>query len=330
MNKVKPILGVLVILAVVGGIAALLLTGKKGHRVAIGTGSETGVYYPTGGAIAKLFNASDGAGDYTMDVTTSGGSVVNINSVISDAEDAYEFGIAQTDRVYQAVQGRNKWQDKPAGKLRALFSLHPEMVTLIATEDSGIRSVADLKGKRVSLGTPGSGQEGNALDVLTIAGLGRQDVVEQNLSPGDFAGMLQDGRVDAVFYTVGHPNGAVTQITNGRVRKVRIIPIQPSDEWLTERPYYSRGTIDVQAYPKALNDQPVETIQVRAMVISASDVPEDLVYQVTKAVFTSLDTFRNQHPALSELTREGMARGMTAPLHAGARRYFTEAGLLDD
>ncbi|MFP4354629.1 MAG: TAXI family TRAP transporter solute-binding subunit [Phycisphaerae bacterium] len=327
MRKAKPTIAIIVILAILIGVVVLVVTGKKGQRVAIGTGSEQGVYYAAGGAIAKLFNASTQDHGYAMDVTTSGGSIENINAVISGAR---QFGIAQSDMQYMAYHGKGKWEGKPAEKLRAMFSLHPEMITLIAAADANVDSVGGLKGKAVSLGTPGSGQYGNSTDVLATAGLTRADVQEENLKPVEFGSMLQDGRVDAVFYTVGHPNGAIKELTAGQRRKVRFVPIEPTPELMETSPYYAVSEIPLKYYPQALNDQPVKTIRMMTTVVTSADVDEELVYQITKSLFEKLDTFRKQHEAFAGLTAEGMTKGLTAPLHPGAERYFKEAGLLEE
>lgn len=310
-------------------LAALLLTscGSSDRTfISIGTGGQTGVYYPVGGAIKKLVEDMPGA-PLNVSVATSNGSVQNINDLLNGA---ITFGMAQADRQYQAVNGRANWEGRPRAELRFVFSLHPEVVTLIAAVDSDIDSVEDLKGKRVNLGSPGSGQRGNALQVLKAAGINPEtDLDAGSLGVGECASKLQDGRIDAYFYTVGHPNGSITEATTGR-RKVRFVPIENMDTLMEDAPYYSGTVVPVRYYEQAVNEAPVPTIGMLTTLVTRADVPEETVYSLVKAVFENLGDLRIQHAALEGLTPESMLRGAHAPLHPGAERYFREAGLLDE
>ncbi len=301
--------------------------GTKTTYVTIGTGGVTGVYYPTGGAIAKMINAKTDTYGIRASAESTGGSVYNINAVLSGD---LEFGIAQSDRNFQAWKGVADWDGRPQSKLRSVFSLHPEIVTLVAAEDSGVRSLGDLKGKRVNLGNPGSGHRGNAMDIFRTAGMDPEtDIHAESLKAAEAPKMLQDGRLDAFFYTVGHPNGAMQEATNGK-RKVRFIPITNMEPLLEEFPYYAKATIPASLYPQAANETDVEGIGVMTTFVTSADVPDDVVYAITKEVFTNLDEFKKLHPALAHLTPESMMQGLTAPLHPGAEKYFTEVGLNRD
>jgi len=305
----------------------LVACGGSGDRnfVTIGTGSQTGVYYPVGGAIKAIVEEVPDK-PLAVSVAASRGSVQNIKDVMNGA---IEFGIAQPDRQYQALNGLANWEDDPQEDLRFVFSLHPEVVTLIAADDSGIRSIQDLKGKRVNIGSPGSGQRGNALDILKAAGIDPEtDLQAESLGVGECAGMLQDNRLDAYFYTVGHPNGSITEATTGR-RKVRFVPIDGMDKLIESAPYYSVTEVPVDLYPQAVNDGPVQSIGMRTTLVTRADVPEHTVHTLTKAVFEHLDQLKLQHPSLQGLTPETMLEGGRAPFHPGAARYYRETGLLD-
>jgi TRAP transporter TAXI family solute receptor len=254
--------------------------------------------------------------------------VFNINAVMSGDLD---FGIAQSDLQYQAVKGLGDWEEKgPQSELRAVCSLHPEAVTLVAAVDAGIETLDDLIGKRVNIGNPGSGQRANSIDVLTSAGIDwREDIRAEGLKASECASMLQDGRIDAFFYTVGHPAGAITEATAGR-RKVRIVPITGMEALLESAPYYAETVIPVALYPNAANTEDVPTIGVLTTLVTSADVPADVVHTLTRALFENLDEFKEQHPAFAGLTAEGMLKGLTAPLHEGAMRYYLEAGLIED
>ena len=308
--------------------AGLLLLNACGNSdrtfLTIGTGAQTGVYYPVGNAIKQVVE-NDTEGSLRVSVATSGGSVQNINDVLSGA---IQFGVAQADRQFQALQGLANWEDAPKEDLRFVFSLHPEVVTLIAAEDSGIRTLEDLRGKRVNIGSPGSGHRGNALDILRQAGIDPEaDIQAESLTVAECAGMLQDGRIDAYFYTVGHPNGSIMEATTGR-RRVRFIPVTGQEDLLAASPFYSVTEVPVEAYERALQEGAVPSIGMLTTVVTHANVSDEMVYQVVKSVFENLDTLRAQHTALSGLTPAGMLRGQHAPIHPGALRYFEEAGLL--
>lgn len=296
--------------------------------VTIGTGGVTGVYYPTGGAISRMVNAKSEEYGIRASVESTGGSVFNINAVVSGD---LEFGIAQSDRQYQAINGMAEWDGDPQDTLRSVFSIHPESITLIASVDSGVMSVADLAGKRVNIGNPGSGQLQNSADVFEAFGLTVDDVQAEQVGAVEAPSLLQDGRIDAFFYTVGHPNGNITEATSGRIG-VRIVDIAgPEVDELIERlPYYATSTIPADFYPQAANENDATTVGVKATLVTSIDVPEEVVYAITKEVFENFEEFKSLHPAYAVLTPESMLQGLSAPLHPGAVQYYEEAGWIDD
>ena len=293
--------------------------------VTIGTGGITGVYYPTGGAIAKMINKKRDKYHIRATVESTGGSVFNVNAVMSGD---LEFGIVQSDRQYQAVHGLAEWKDAgPQKDLRAVFSIHPESVTLVAAVDANIKDIKDLKGKRVNIGNPGSGQRQNSIDALEAVGLNyEKDLQAEGIKAAESAGLLQDGRIDAFFYTVGHPNGSIKEATSGK-RKVRFASILGIDKLLQKYPYYAKAVIPIQFYPGAVNDADVPTFGVKATFITSAKVPDRVVYAITKEVFDNLEEFKTLHPAYSILTKQNMLEGLSAPIHPGAMKYFKEAGL---
>ena len=315
-------------------LLALLLAGAglplraEERFLTIGSGDITGVYYPVGRAIASLVNAGRAGHGIRATVESTRGSIFNINALSAGY---LELGLAQSDKQHQAVMGSNEWAAKgPQTELRSLFSLHHETVNLVAAADTGIRTLADLKGKRVNVGNPRSGQHQNALDALRAAGLDpARDLRLESSFATEAPRLLQDERIDAFFCTLGHPSGTLLEAVSGP-RKVRFIPIAGPgiDRLVDGNGYYIRARVPVTTYyPAAEDAADVETFAVVATLSAAARVPDEVAYQVTRAVFENLETFRTRHPALAGLRREDMLEGLTAPLHPGALRYFREVGL---
>jgi len=295
--------------------------------VTIGTGGVTGVYYPTGGAISKLVNSKRKEFNLRMTVESTGGSVFNVNALMNGD---LEMGVVQSDIQWQAVNGKGEWDGKPQTKLRAMFSIHPEAVTILAAADKNINSVADMKGKIVNIGAPGTGQRVNSIDLFQTAGIDvEKDLTVESLKPAEAAGMLQDGRIDAYFYTVGHPNGSIKEAVAG-ARKVAFVPVADDlvKKLVAAQPYYAPATIPVSQYPGVTNTADVPTFGVKATICTSADVSDEVAYNITKTVFENIDELRKLHPALDVLTKENMLEGLSAPLHPGSLKYYKEAGLI--
>ena len=303
------------------------ISGKnKTQFVTIGTGGITGVYYPTGGAIARIVNQKKDQYHIRCTVESTGGSVFNVNAIMAGD---LEFGVVQSDRQFQAVKGLAEWAEKgPQPDLRAVFSIHPESVTLVAAVDANIKDIRDLKGKRVNIGNPGSGQRQNSIDALEAVGIDyEKDLIAESVKAAEAPGLLQDGRIDAFFYTVGHPSGAIKEATAG-ARKVRFVSITGVDSLFEKYPYYAPSFVPVNLYPGAQNDKDVPTFGVKATFVTSAKTPDNVVYAITKEVFDNFDDFKKLHPAYAVLTKEGMLKGLSAPIHPGAMKYYKEAGLM--
>ena len=294
--------------------------------VTIGTGGITGVYYPTGGAIARIVNQKRKEYGIRCTVESTGGSVFNVNAIMAGD---LEFGVVQSDRQYQAYNGLEEWAEKgPQKDLRAVFTIHPESITLVAADDAGINKLADLKGKRVNIGNPGSGQRQNSIDALENAGINYEtDLAAEGVKAAEAPGLLQDGRIDAFFYTVGHPSGAIKEATAGR-RKVHFVPIVQVDKLLAKYPYYAKAFIPIKLYEGATNKEDVQTFGVKATFVTSAKVPDNVVYAITKEVFENFEEFKKLHPAYEVLTKQNMLEGMSAPIHPGAMKYYKEAGMM--
>jgi TRAP transporter TAXI family solute receptor len=308
-----------------------LLSGSEAFAktfVTIGTGGVTGVYYPTGGAISRMVNKKSKEYDIKATVESTAGSVYNINAVLSGD---LEFGVAQSDRQFQAYNGLAEWAKAgPQKDLRAVFSIHPESITLIAAAASNVKKVQDLVGKRVNIGNPGSGQLQNSKDVLTASGVSLDTINAEQVKAVEAPGLLQDEKIDAFFYTVGHPNGNIKEATSGRI-KVNIVPITGPgiDTLLKKHSYYARAVIPAKFYPNAENKTDIQSIGVKATFVTSAKLDENIVYAITREVFENLEEFKKLHPAYGVLTKENMLQGLSAPIHKGAMKYYREAGLVE-
>ncbi len=294
--------------------------------VTIGTGGVTGVYYPTGGAISKMVNKKSDEYNLKATVESTGGSVYNVNAIMSGD---LEFGIVQSDRQYQAYEGLAEWEGKPQEDLRAVFSIHPESISVLATDDSGIDSLMDMKGKVINIGNPGSGQRGNAIDAFTAFGMDyEKDFKAEGLQAAEAAGALQDGQIDAYFYTVGHPNGSFKEATAG-AKKAHFVNITGAevDALIEMLPYYAHSTIAIKDYPNASNTSDVSTFGVKATLCTSASVSDEVVYAITKEVFENFEDFKKLHPAYATLEKTDLLAGLSAPIHPGAMKYYEEAGL---
>jgi len=302
--------------------------GERGY-VTVGTGGVTGVYYPAGGAISRMVNKKSDVYNLKVTVESTGGSVYNVNGIMGGD---LEFGIVQSDRQYQAYNGLAEWEGEPQEDLRAVFGLHPEAITLLASDKSGIWTLADLKGKVVNIGNPGSGNRGNAIDVLTSVGIDpEKDIQAEGLQAVEAASMIQDGRIDAYFYTVGHPSGSFKEATAGS-QKVHFVPIEgaPIDELIASFPFYAKTVIPVKTqYPAATNSEDVTTFGAKATLCSSINASEEVVYAIVKEVFENLEEFKELHPAFAVLSAESMLEGLSAPIHPGALKYYQEVGLIE-
>ncbi len=296
--------------------------------ISMGTGSVSGVYYPTGFAICRLVNKGRETHGIRCSARATSGSVFNINALKTGQ---LSFGIAQSDWQYHALNGSSTFKD--AGqftKLRALFSVHAEPFTLIARADSDINDFMDLRGKRVHVGNPGSGQRATMEVVMQAMGLEMNDLaLAAELKDSEMTRAICSNQIDAMIYTIGHPAAAITEVADSCAVKLVKISGDAIDKLVADNAFYRVATIPGGMYRG--NDTAVTTFGVGATVISTSDVPKAVAYNVTKAVFDQLDAFKQLHPALANLQANQMIKdGLSAPLHAGAAEYYKERGWSPD
>ena len=294
--------------------------------ITIGTGGVTGVYYPTGGAICRLVNKGRKTHGIRCSVESTGGSVYNINTIKAGELD---MGVAQSDWQYHAYHGSSKFKDKGAFKdLRAVFSVHPEPFTVVARADSGVRNFSDLKGKRVNVGNPGSGQRGTMEVVMAALGWKMSDfALASELKSAEQSKALCDNKIDAMVFTVGHPSGSIKEAATSCDSVIVEVSGAAIDKLVNDNAYYRSATIPGGMYRGSPKD--VKTFGVGATFVSSTNVPADMVYNVVKAVFENFNDFKKLHPAFANLKKEEMIKdGLSAPLHDGAVKYYKEAGLM--
>ena len=311
------------LLSTVFAVSAMALGANAAQAVdvTIGTGGQTGVYYVVGQSICRLVNR--GTGDHGIRCTapSTGGSVANLNAIKGGE---MEMGVAQSDWQYHAFNGTHENFPDANGDLRAVFSVHPEPFTVVARADSGIETFADLRGKRVNVGNPGSGQRGTMEVVMAALGWEMSDfALASELQSSEQAAALCDNNVDAIIFTVGHPNGSIQEAAASC--DVLIVPVEgPEIDGLTnDNDFYGPATIPGGMYPGT--DSDVSTFGVGATFVSSDTVPADVVCNLVAAVFDNFDRFRGLHPAFANLDPDGMQVNMlSAPLHDGAQDYYDD------
>lgn len=292
--------------------------------VTIGTGGQTGVYYQVGGAICRLVNR--GTKDHGIKCThTTGGSVANINGIRAGDLD---MGVAQSDWQFHAYNGTapDKFPDGAFKDLRAVFSVHPEPFTVLARKDANIMKFEDLKGKRVNVGNPGSGQRGTMEVVMEKYGWTMDDFkLASELKSAEQAQALCDNKIDAIVFTVGHPNGSIKEATTSCESNLVNVDGDIIRTLVEDNDYYAMTTIPGGMYTGSDND--TTTFGVGATFVTSIKTDEETVYQMVRAVFENFSRFKKLHPAFANLEESKMiTNNLSAPLHPGAERYYKERG----
>ena len=309
--------------ALAGAMTVAAGASAQQQFVSIGTGGVTGVYYPTGGAICRLVNKDRKDHGIRCSAESTGGSIYNINTIRAGE---LEFGVAQSDWQFHAFNGTSKFED--SGKfedLRAVFSVHPEPVTIIARADAGVDNVTDLKGKRVNIGNPGSGTRGTWEVMEAAMGWERSDLaLAAEMKSSETGQAVCDNKIDAYFWLVGHPSALTQESLASCDAKLVNATGEAIEKLVADNPYYRTATIPAGMY----GDNPdITTFGVGATFVSSAKVPDEVVYTVVKAVFENFDQFKALHPAFANLKEEEMiSDGLSAPLHPGAVKYYKERG----
>jgi len=311
-------------------LASAVVDAQPRRFVNVATGGTAGVYFPLGSALARLW--TERVPGVQATAQTTGASVANVR-LLQRGE--VEVAFAQNDIVYYAFQGIEMFSRDPQTRLRGMAMLYPETVQIVTLRQKNINSVADLAGKRVAVGAPGSGTEVNARQILRLYDLGyvqtRQihglprTVQADFLSFAEAADQLKDGVIDAAFLTAGVPTAAVQDIAATRDLKIVPIPEAVAARLRERYPYYTPVVIPPNSYRGQA--EPVPTVAVMAMLVTRSDLPEDLVYELTKTLWENVAVLHQAHARGRDIRLETARAGMPIPLHAGALRYYRERGV---
>lgn len=294
-------------------------------EITVGTGSTAGVYYQVGKAICRLVNAGKDEHGITCKSPSTAGSIFNLNNL---REGKLQLGVAQSDWQFHALSGTKRFESVgPDNKLRALFSVHGEPFTVVARRDSGITSFDDMKGMRVNIGNPGSGQRATMEIVMQAKGWDKKVFSLANELPASQQSLaLCHDRVQAMVYTVGHPNASVAQAAGLCDALIVEVSGPDIDKLVNENPYYAYTEVPGGVYPG--NPDSVGTFGVKATVVASADLDDETVFRIVKAVFDNIGNFRKMHPAFGDLDPARMVSdGLSAPLHEGALKYYREKGL---
>ena len=333
MKKLSITAAALAAAAVIGTSLGAVhdVVAQERQFISIGTGGPTGVYFVVGNSVCRMVHREAAEGrkkgrkhGIRCAAPSTGGSTYNIGQI---CQGELEFGVAQSDWQFHAVNGSSEKVTSCPG-LRAVFSAHAEPFHLIAGAGSDINSFTDTKGKRMNIGNPGSGQRGTTEVLMEGYGMSADDfAVATELTSTEQSQALCDGKIDAYGYTVGVPNAGVSIATDGCGAYIANLTGDVEKKLVAENPYYAFTTIPAGTYKTTGAD--VTTFGVMATFVSHENVPEDVVYEVVRAVMENLDDFRSLHPAFANLDPANMMKdGLSAPLHPGAAKYYKEKGLM--
>lgn len=308
MNR-KLIAVVMCMIAVAGAFA-------QQQFISLATGGTAGTYFPLGGAMAEIWNKN--IPKMNAAAQSTGASVANINLLKGGKVDII---FVQNDVAYYSYSGTELFKDKYAD-LRGLACLYNETIHIVARGDAGIKTVADLKGKKVSVGAAGSGTEANARQILEAAGLTYSDIKPQYLSFGESASNLKDGNIDAAFTTGGAPIAAIQDLAVSRKTVMVAVDKALAEKLMKEYSFYAPTVIPGKTYQGIDTDTP--TVTVKSMLAISAKVKDDVVYQLLKTMFDNTPRLVAAHAQGKNITVATATEGMSIPLHAGAERFYKE------
>jgi len=310
----------LLTLSIVGSLSSAFAL----QNVTIGTGGLNGTYYPTGKTICELFEDSKTNESSKCTAVQTNGSFYNINALIKNDLD---FGIAQSDVIYHALQGEGKFQGKRLSNIRSIMAIYPELLSLVVREDAGIQTLNEIKGKRINLGNTGSGNETTVKTVFDQFNIKNSDLLLWHTSSTQDAPVaLEKNTIDGYFYMVGHP--AKNIIEAQKLTPINLISIEGenADKLIQKYPYYAKGYIPANTY-KGI-DKDINSIGVKAVLVTTKEMNDETVQKIIKSVMDNFEEFKQKNPAYSSITKESLLEGLSAPLHKSAKEYYQSIDIL--
>ena len=295
----------------------------------IGTGGITGSYYPMGVVICRWVNTQTSETNLHCTVESTASSITNVNYI---EDGTIAFGFAQSDIVYQSYRGMNRFEGKANKNLRSVMAIYPEVLTLVVRKNAGISTLQDIKGKRINVGNPGSGTEVITSAVFSEAGFSKQDLaLATAFSSTECPTVLQNNEIDGYFFMVGHPTANIRIANN--LTAINIIHLEDKviNKMIKKFPYLIKGTIP-QLFYEGIDEKPIQSIGVKATLVTSADTPDELVRLVVKTVLDNFEYLKYVHSLLRQdaVTKKGLTEGrFSAPLHPAAKKYYQEIGLLE-
>lgn len=306
----------------VAGAALIAGCGSEGGSAGggkqflnIATGGTAGTYYPLGGALAELLNQN--IKDMNASAQSTGASVANVNML---KDGSVDLAFIQNDIAYYAANGTEMFKDNKMEGLRGIAALYPETVQFVTTQDKGIKSIADLKGKKVAVGASGSGAEANARQILGAYGITYDDIDVQYLSFGEAADALKDGNVDVGVVVAGFPTAAIQDLAANKSAALVTIDEEHANQLIQKYPYFTKITVPKGTYPGQEED--VNTVAVKCVVVTTDKLSDDLGEQIVKAIYEHLDRMKAAHAVGKYITKDTALEGMSIKMNAGAEKYL--------
>jgi len=291
--------------------------------ITLGTGAVSGTYYPTGKNICKFVNKYKKKTNIRCSVESTKGSISNINS-ISNKE--LDLAIVQSDILYNANHGYKTFKNNKQEDIKSIMAIYPELFTLVVSKLSGIKNIKDIKNKKINIGNPGSGNEVTTLQLLNVLDIKTSELKASRLDSSEMPDALGNNKIDGYFYMVGHPASNIKYATSSMDAK--IIPIEGEiiNKLISKNPYFIKSYIKGGLYNG--NTKDINTFGVKAILIASKHTSDYVVYNFVKAIFENFDEFKSLHSTYSNITKESLLKGISAPLHNGAKKYYKEIGLL--
>ncbi len=304
-------------------VMSVALTGCAPQKtnLILATGGTSGTYYPFGGSMAQIFNSKIQNMNVTAQAT--GASVENLKLI---GQKEAELAIVQNDMTDYAYNGTEAFKDSKVENVRVIANLYPEVIQIVSSADSGIKTITDIKGKKFSVGAPGSGVEANARQLLDVMGMTYNDFSANYLSFAESADSLKDNHIDGFLFVSGVPNAAIQDTATTSSLNFVSIPDDVIKKLIDKYPFFTEIVIPAGTYKGQTAD--VKTVAMKATLVAGAEVPEKVIYDLTKALFENQPELASAHAKGAELSLESAVNGVSVPFHPGAEKYYKEVGAI--